>query len=90
MCAQFRTLSAQEDKAAALQKADDVIAKLEAMKLKQAASVVRDGVAETLSYMDFPREHRLRLRTNNPLERVMKEIRRRTRVAVRSLTPSPP
>ena len=30
--------------------------------------------------MDFPREHWTRLRTNNGLERVMKEIRRRTRV----------
>jgi putative transposase len=30
--------------------------------------------------MAFPREHRTRIRTNNPLERVMREIRRRTRV----------
>ena len=78
--AMLKAIHAQEDKAAAQQKADDVVTKLEAMKLEQAANIVRDGVAETLSYMDFPREHRLRLRTNNPLERVMKEIRRRTRV----------
>ena len=30
--------------------------------------------------MDFPYEHWTRLRTNNALERIMKEIRRRTRV----------
>ena len=30
--------------------------------------------------MAFPREHRTRIRANNPLERVMREIRRRTRM----------
>jgi hypothetical protein len=35
---------------------------------------------ETLSYYYFPREHWIRIRTNNMLERIMKEIRRRTRV----------
>ena len=55
-------------------------AKLRAMKLSQAADVVENGVAEMLSYMSFPNEHRTRIRTNNPLERIMREIRRRTRV----------
>ncbi|MCE5317122.1 MAG: transposase, partial [Parachlamydia sp.] len=32
------------------------------------------------TYYDFPREHRVRIRTNNALERIMREIRRRTRV----------
>ena len=78
--AMLKAIHAQEDAEAAQKKANDVIAKLEAMKLGQAAAIVRDGVADTLAYMQFPREHRLRIRTNNPLERVMKEIRRRTRV----------
>ena len=38
------------------------------------------GVEETLSYMRYPREYWLRIRTNNPLERIMREILRRTRV----------
>ena len=50
------------------------------MKLAKAAKIVEEGVAETLSYMAFPREHWIRIRTNNPLERLMREIRRRTRV----------
>ena len=37
-------------------------------------------MGETLSYMAFPREHWTRIRTNNVLERIMREIRRRTRV----------
>ena len=50
------------------------------MKLKKAADLVAEGIAETLSYYEFPREHWRRVRTNNPLERIMREIRRRTRV----------
>jgi transposase-like protein len=55
-------------------------AKLEAMKLGKAGTLVRDTVEQTLRYMHYPREHWTRLRTNNPLERVMKEIKRRTKV----------
>ena len=50
------------------------------MELSQAAAIVREGVEETLSYMAFPREHWTKIRTNNMLERIMREIRRRTRV----------
>jgi transposase-like protein len=59
---------------------EDVRQKFEAMKLGQAAKLVGDSAHETLTYMHFPREHWRRIRTNNPLERVMKEIRRRTKV----------
>ena len=69
-----------EDKAAARQKAALVAEKLRAMKLERIAGFVETSVEETLSYMDFPYEHWSRLRTNNGLERIMKEIRRRTRV----------
>jgi len=37
-------------------------------------------VQETLTYYDFPTENWQRIRTNNPLERIIREIRRRTRV----------
>jgi transposase-like protein len=76
--AMLKAIHAQEDQQAAQKKADDVVEKLEAMKLPQAAQIVREGVTDPLTYMRFPREHRSRIRTNNPLERVMKEIRRRT------------
>ena len=69
-----------EDLDAARDKAADVVAKLEGMRLPKAAGIVRDGVEETLTYMQFPSEHWRRIRTNNPLERIMREIRRRTRV----------
>src|SRR5262249_13515889 len=75
-----KAVHAQEDREAALAKAAQVVAKLEGMRLGQAAGVVRAGVAETLAYMSFPREHWVRIRTNNPLERLNREIKRRTRV----------
>jgi putative transposase len=80
VAAMLKAIHAQEDREAARQKADAVVAKLQQMKLAHAAQLVRDGVEETLSYYEFPREHWRCLRTNNPLERIMREIRRRTRV----------
>jgi putative transposase len=78
--AMLKAIHAQEDREAAEKKAADVVMKLQDMKLAKAAKIVEEGVAETLSYMAFPREHWTRIRTNNPLERIMREIRRRTRV----------
>jgi len=80
VAAMLKAIHGQEDRQAAREKAEAVAMKLDAMKLGQAAATVRSGVDETLSYMAFPREHWTRIRTNNMLERIMREIRRRTRV----------
>jgi transposase-like protein len=80
VAAMLKAIHAQEDREAARQKTDAVVVKLQQMKLAQAAQLVREGIEETLSYYEFPREHWRCLRTNNPLERIMREIRRRTRV----------
>jgi transposase-like protein len=78
--AMLKAIHAQEDREAALKKAVDVVEKLKLMKLGKAAKCVEEGAAETLAYMGYPREHWTRLRTNNALERLMREVRRRTRV----------
>mgnify|MGYP005864172265 CR=1 FL=1 len=62
------------------EKAKAVARKLREMKLSQAAEKVGTGIEETLTYMNFPREYLIKIRTNNGLERIMREIRRRTRV----------
>lgn len=80
VAAMLKAIHAQEDREAAQKKTEDVAAKLESMRLKKAAQTVREGASETLTYYAFPREHWRNLRTNNPLERIMKEVRRRTRV----------
>ena len=78
--AMLKAIHAQEDKEAARQKVALVVRKLQVMKLERIVNFIKNSVEETLTYMDFSYEHWSRLRTNNGLERIMKEIRRRTRV----------
>ena len=80
VAAMLKAIHGQEDHQAAQEKADQVALRLDGMKLSSAAKLVREGIEETLSYMSFPREFWRRIRTNNPMERIMREIRRRTRV----------
>lgn len=77
----LKAIHAQESREAAVAKADEVAASLEGMRLGAAAKVVREGCPETLAYTDFPMQHWTRIRTNNAIERLNREIRRRTRVA---------
>ena len=53
---------------------------LRTMKLKEAAKKVENGMEEMLTDCDFPSEHWTRIRTNNVIERLNQQIRRRTRV----------
>lgn len=76
----LKAIHACEDKESALEKAEAVSKKLEQMKLPKAADKVRNVIQETLTYYAFPAAHWRKIRTNNPLERLMREIRRRTRV----------
>ena len=76
----LKAIHAGEDIAAARQKAVQVIEKLRGLRLTKAADIVETAVDETLAYYTFPEEHWRRIRTNNPLERILREIRRRTRV----------
>ena len=76
----LKAIHASEDREAALEKAGSVMGKLRAMKLPNAADKIKESISETLSYYDFPSAHWQRIRTNNPLERIMREIRRRTNV----------
>ena len=76
----LKAIHAQEDKEAARQKAAEVADKLEAEHLLKASRLIRSGAEETFSYYSFPSTHWRHIRTNNPLERLNREIRRRTRV----------
>lgn len=76
----LKAIHAQESREAAGKKAEQVTAKLKAMKLAKAAELVETHIAETFSFYSFPDQHWIKLKTNNPLERIMREIRRRTRV----------
>ena len=76
----LKAIHAQESKKASREKAAAVVAELKAMKLPEAAKKVEAGIEETLTYCDFPSEHWTKIRTNNVIERMNREIRRRTRV----------
>jgi putative transposase len=80
VAAMLKAIHAGEDIEAARQQAVRVIEKLRGLRLTTAAELVEATVAETLAYYAFPDEHWRRIRTNNPLERILREIRRRTRV----------
>jgi len=75
----LKAIHASEDIAAA-REAIRVTEKLHGLRLSRAAELVEMAVEETLAYYAFPGEHWRRIRTNNPLERILREIRRRTRV----------
>jgi len=76
----LKAIHAQESRQAAQEKADAVILDLRRQRLTRAAELVEDSIGETLTFYAFPDGHWRKIRTNNPLERIMKEIRRRTKV----------
>ncbi|MBO5740395.1 MAG: IS256 family transposase [Bacteroidaceae bacterium] len=76
----LKAIHAQEDKKASREKAAAVVAELKSMRLPEAAKKIEAGIEETLTYCDFPPEHWTKIRTNNVIERLNREIRRRTRV----------
>ena len=61
-------------------RAEAVVAELPAARLNKAADPVEEKIGETLGCFSFPESRWRKVRTNNPLERLMKEIRRRSRV----------
>ena len=79
MTVQNRSEYSQGSKEAAREKAIKVAEKLRTMKLAKAAQKVEGGMEETLTYMDFPTQHWTRIRTNNAIERLNREIKRRTK-----------
>lgn len=76
----LKAIHAQEDRKAAKAKAVEVVRRLKELRLKSAAELVEQKVEETLTYYGYPAVHWRQIRTNNPLERIIREIRRRTRV----------
>ncbi|MFK3969026.1 transposase, partial [Ensifer adhaerens] len=44
------------------------------------AAIMDDAEPDVLAYMTFPREHRAKLHSTNPIERFNSEIKRRTEV----------
>ena len=75
----LKAIHAQENKNTACIKAQAVAQQLQEMKLT-AAKKIETGIDEMLTYMDYPAQHWNKIRTTNLIERVNREIKRRTRV----------
>ena len=76
----LKAIHAQENKNTARVKAQAVAQQLREMKLTAAAKKIETGIDEMLTYMDYPAQYWNKIRTTNLIERVNREIKRRTRV----------
>ena len=76
----LKAIHAQESREAAVHKVREVVQGLREMKLRKGSDWVEAVIEETLMYYRYPQGHWIRIRINNPLERIMREIRRLTRV----------
>lgn len=74
-----RTIFYQPDHATAMVHLKDVAAMLRP-RFSDAADLLGDAAHDILAFMHFPQEHRRRLHSTNPLERLHKEIKRRTNI----------
>lgn len=75
----MKAVFVQRDEASAKQKAEAVIREFQP-RFPKAMEVFETGIDDVLSYLHYPTPHRTRVSSTNPLERLNKEIRRRTRV----------
>jgi transposase-like protein len=75
----FRTIFAQPDKAAVSETWDQVRDQLAAM-FPKIGPLMDDAKTEVLAFTGFPRAHWQKIWSTNPLERINKEIKRRSRV----------
>lgn len=79
VAAAIRTIFAQHNQEAARQQLAEVVRVMEA-RWPKAAEVLTAGEDDVLTYMTFPPEHWTRIYSTNPLERVNREVKRRTNV----------
>ena len=75
-----RTIFAQERSEDAWRQLGDVVAKLTDAKLADAAQLLADAAPDVLAYTAFPKDVWRKIWSNNPQERLNREIRRRTDV----------
>ena len=73
------TAFAQDDAASARTQWRQVADQVRA-KLPKLATLMDEAEEDVLAYMTFPREHRAKLHSTNPIERLNGEIKRRTEV----------
>jgi putative transposase len=79
VAAALRTIFAQPDREAAGAQLAEVVKAMRG-RWPKAAELVAEAENDILAYMNFPEEHWTRIYSTNPLERLNKEVKRRTNV----------
>jgi len=79
VAAAIRTIFTQPDREAAGQQVSEVVNAMQS-RWPKSAELVAAAEGDVLAYMNFPPEHWTRIYSTNPLERLNKEIKRRTNV----------
>lgn len=79
VAAAFRSIFALGDAKAISDRYDEVTATL-ATRLPKTAQLLRDAKTDVLAFASFPKAHWRKIWSNNPLERLNKEIKRRSHV----------
>ena len=75
----MKAVFVQRDEKSAKTKAAELVKQFQG-RFAKAIDVFEAGVDDVLSYLHYPAGHRIRISSTNPLERLNREIRRRTRV----------
>jgi len=75
----MKAVFVQRDEKSAKAKEADVVRQFQS-RFAKAMEVFEAGIDDVLAYLHYPQPHRTRLSSNNPIERLNQEIRRRTRV----------
>jgi len=75
----MKAVFVQRDEKSAKAKAAEVVRQLQS-RFAKAMEIFEAGLDDVLSYLHYPAPHRTRISSTNPLERLHREIRRRTRV----------
>lgn len=75
----MKAVFVQRDEKSAKTKAADVVRQFQS-RFAKAMEIFEAGIDDVLAYLHYPQPHRTRLSSNNPIERLNQEIRRRTRV----------
>jgi len=78
--AMLKSIFSEPDHGAARDRVRRVLEALRKERLDRAATVIEDGIDDALAYMHFPSAHWRQIHSTNPLERLNRELARRSAV----------
>ncbi len=79
LAADLRAIYASEERGRCLAVAEEIAVKWEG-RCRKLAEALREGVEDTLTVWDLGRRLRRKLNSTNMIERLMKEVKARTRI----------